>query len=406
MSASRKAAARRGRSTRKKRDTRNVRPERRDTRAVAGSDWPPGLDGGVAFAALLLCSFGVVMSYSSTATLALDQRIPPLFLHHVGALVMGLAAGAIAWSMPTTALRQLALPFWTLSTALLFATQLFGVEVNGATRWLAVPGIDLRFQPAELAKLATALAVAAVVARRDGHAELSARRALVAGALALPPIALLVRQPDLGNAVLLACLVALLLFVAGTKLARLVAPGVIAFLGVAYYISNHEYAWRRLVGFLDPWATSSDEGFQLVQSFVAFGRGGLFGVGLGSGQQKLAYLPEAHTDFILALVAEELGLIGVLAVLGGFAALLVAGTRIATRANDRFALLVGFGMTTLLTVPAVVNASVVMGLLPTKGLTLPFLSYGRTSLVVSCIALGILLGVARGNSEAGVPRWR
>jgi cell division protein FtsW len=194
--------------------------------------------------------------------------------------------------------------------------------------------------------------------------------------------------------------------VAGTRLARLVAPGTIAFLGVVYYVTNHEYAWRRIVGFLDPWSTSLGAGFQLVQSYVAFGRGGLFGVGLGNGQQKLAYLPEAHTDFILALVAEELGLLGVLAVLFGFAALLVAGTRIASRANDRFALLLGFGMTALLTVPALVNASVVMGLLPTKGLTLPFLSYGRTSLIVSCMALGILFGVARGNAVAGVPRWR
>jgi cell division protein FtsW len=308
--------------------------------------------------------------------------------------------------VPTASWRRLALPFWLVCMALLFATLLFGVEVNGARRWLAVPGMDFRFQPAELAKLATALAVAAVVARRDGHEELSGRRAIWGGVLALPPIALLVDQPDLGNAVLLSGITALLLVVAGTRLARLVAPGVIAFLGVAFYVTNHDYARRRIVGFLDPWSTSLGEGFQLVQSFVAFGRGGLFGVGLGNGQQKLAYLPEAHTDFILALVAEELGLVGVLAVLGGFAALLVAGTRIATRANDRFALLVAFGMTALLTVPALVNASVVMGMLPTKGLTLPFLSYGRTSLIASCMALGILLGVARGNAEAGVPRWR
>jgi cell division protein FtsW len=165
---------------------------------------------------------------------------------------------------------------------------------------------------------------------------------------------------------------------------------------------------------MDPWERPLGEGFQLVQSFVAFGRGGLFGVGLGNGQQKLAYLPEAHTDFILSLVAEELGLVGVLIVLGGFAGLLVAGTRIATRASDRFALLVAFGMTALLTVPAVVNASVVMGLLPTKGLTLPFLSYGRTSLIVCCFTLGLLLGVARdgathsqrGRGAAGGRRWR
>jgi cell division protein FtsW len=253
------------------------------------------------------------------------------------------------------------------------------------------------------------LVVAAVVARREGHDELSARRAWAAGALALPPIGLLLLQPDLGNAVLLACLVALLLIVAGTRLARLVAPGLVAFLGVTVYVLNNDYARRRILGFIDPWATAEGAGFQLVQSFVAFGRGGLFGTGLGNGQQKLAYLPEVHTDFILSLIAEELGLIGVLVVLGAFAGLLVAGTRIAARAGDRFALLVAFGMTALLTLPAIVNASVVMGMLPTKGLTLPFLSYGRTSLVVCCVSLGLLLGVARspaGSKIRGVAAWR
>jgi cell division protein FtsW len=143
---------------------------------------------------------------------------------------------------------------------------------------------------------------------------------------------------------------------------------------------------------------------------VAFGRGGLFGVGLGNGQQKLAYLPEAHTDFILALVAEEMGLAGILMVLVAFAVLMLAGTRIAQNRKDRFALLLAFGMTTLLTVPAVINAAVVMGLLPTKGLTLPFLSYGRTSLIMNCAALGLLLGLAkpekpRSAATTGVKAW-
>ena len=152
-----------------------------------------------------------------------------------------------------------------------------------------------------------------------------------------------------------------------------------------------------MLGFLDPWSRASAEGFQLVQSFVAFGRGGIAGVGLGDGRQKLYYLPEAHTDFVLSVVAEEAGLIGVLIVLGGFVALLIAGLRIALAATQRFALLLAFGMTALLTVPALLNAAVVMGCVPTKGLTLPFLSYGRSSLVVSCLAVGILFSVARAN---------
>ena len=352
-------------------------------------------DTGVVISVLLLASMGTVMSYSITATLDLDHSIPPLFLAHLGALVVGIGiAGVVMWT-PIERWRQAALPLWLLSMGLLVAVALAGVEVNGAQRWLAVPGLGFRFQPVEICKLTTLLLVAAVIAHRDGHEELSGGRTLVAAGLTLPPVVLLLLQPDLGNAVLLACLVALLVVVAGTRLARLVAPGLLGIAGIALYVASHPYAWRRVTGFLDPWATSRGEGYQLVQSLVAFGRGGIDGVGLGNGHQKLAYLPEAHTDFVLSLVAEELGLIGVLGVLAGFVMLLVAGSRIATRAKDRFTLLVAFGMTMLLTVPGLVNAAVVMGMIPTKGLTLPFLSYGRTSLVVCCVALGLLLSAAR-----------
>jgi cell division protein FtsW len=189
-------------------------------------------------------------------------------------------------------------------------------------------------------------------------------------------------------------LTAILLFVAGADLRPLLAVGTLGAVAVAAYTAFRPYALRRVLGFLDPWSRASAEGFQLVQSFVAFGRGGVTGVGIGDGRQKLFYLPEAHTDFILSVVAEEAGLIGVLCVLGAFTALLIAGLRIALAAQHRFALLLGFGMTALLVVPALLNAAVVMGCLPTKGLTLPFLSYGRTSLVISCLAVGILLAVA------------
>ncbi|MDG2334182.1 MAG: putative lipid II flippase FtsW [Myxococcota bacterium] len=377
-----------------KKTTRSPRPSTRKTSAQQQT-LGQGADTGVLVSILLLASMGMVMSYSTTATLALDQTLPPLFLRHVGALGVGLAtAAAIMWT-PIDKWRRLALPLWILSLGLLLAVEFFGVKVNGAQRWLEVPGLGFRFQPVELCKLTTLLLVAALVARRDGRDELSGTRTLIAASLALPPMALLLLQPDLGNAVLLACLVGLLLIVAGTRLSRLIAPGLIGIAGIVVYISYNPYAWRRITGFMHPWATSQGEGYQLTQSFVAFGRGGLFGVGLGNGEQKLAYLPEAHTDFILSLVAEELGLVGVLVVLGGFVCLLLAGSRIAARARDRFALLVAFGMTSLLTVPAIINSAVVMGMMPTKGLTLPFLSYGRTSLVMCCVALGLLLSAAR-----------
>jgi cell division protein FtsW len=351
------------------------------------------IDPGITIASAILIALGVVMSYSATAALALDAPIPPLFFDHLLGLVLGLAAAAVAYAMPAAWLRRLALPFWAVSVALLVTTLLFGVEVNGAQRWVSLPG--LRFQPGELAKCATLIAVAAWLSRKDDRREISTRRSVQAAGIGLLPAFLLVLQPDLGNAVVLVVLTAGLLFIAGTPWPRFVLPGIAGVVLVGLYIVNNAYAWRRVTGFLDPFREAQGAGWQLVQSYVAFGQGGLLGQGLGNGRQKLQYLPEVHTDFVLALVAEELGLLGVLLVLGAFAALWVAGTRTARRATDRFDLLCAFGMVTLLTVPAFLNASVVMGLVPTKGLTLPFLSYGRTSLVVCCFALGILLGVAR-----------
>ncbi|MBJ22010.1 MAG: putative lipid II flippase FtsW [bacterium] len=351
------------------------------------------VDPGIAITTGLLIGIGVVMSYSATAALALDAKVPPLFFEHLLGLFLGLAAATLAYSIPSSLIRRLAMPFWGLAVALLLATLLFGIEVNGAQRWIALPW--LRFQPGEIAKCATLIAVAAWLSRKDDRRELSTRRSVQAAGIALLPATLLLLQPDLGNSVVLVVLAAGLLFIAGTPWPRFVLPGVAGIVLVGLYIVNNDYAWRRVMGFLDPFREARGAGWQLVQSYIAFGQGDLLGQGLGNGRQKLEYLPEVHTDFVLALIAEELGLIGVLVVLGAFAALWVAGTRAAQRATDRFDLLCAFGMVSLLTVPAFLNASVVMGLVPTKGLTLPFLSYGRTSLVVSCFALGILLGVAR-----------
>jgi len=354
--------------------------------------------GGAALglSVLLLVSIGAVAVFSATAPLALEQPLPPHFLRHALAIGVGGCVVVAAARIPLGAWHRLALPLWAVSVALLGATLAVGLAGGGATRWLAVPGVGFAFQPVELAKLATVLAVAALLGRRDGRAAgVGRERLAVALLLGAAPAAIAVLQPDLGNAVLLLGLTGLLLFVAGADLRPLLAMGAIGGVFVGVYTWFRPYAMRRVLGFLDPWSRSSAEGFQLVQSFVAFGRGGLHGVGVGDGRQKLFYLPEAHTDFILSVVAEEAGLVGVLLVLGGFAALLVAGLRIALAAKQRFALLLAFGMTVLLTVPALLNAAVVMGCLPTKGLTLPFLSYGRSSFVMSCLAVGILFAVAR-----------
>ena len=353
------------------------------------------IDSGLLISAGALIGVGVVMSYSTTAPLASNRAIPPLFVQHLVALAIGLAAATGAAFVPVTLWQRIALPAWFVGVLLLAATALFGAEVNGAQRWLSIPGLGLRFQPVEPAKFATLLAITAIISPREGHTELNRGRALAAAGVTLPTMGLLLIQPDLGNAVLLGSLVAMLLLVAGLPFRSLIAPGVAAVLGIATYVAFNPYAMRRITGFLDPWKDAQDTGFQLVQSFLAFSRGGFFGVGLGNGRQKLFFLPEAHTDFILSLVAEELGLFGIACVLGAFAAMLMAGFRIAKRARSRFALLMAFAMTALLVVPALVNSAVVMGMIPTKGLTLPFLSYGGTSLVICCTTLGALVGIGR-----------
>ncbi len=357
-------------------------------------------DGNLLVATGILVGIGMVAMYSATAPLSPQMTPPIFFARHCGGLVVAILCGLLAARMPLSFWQRSALPLWVLALALLVATLLLGTHVNGAVRWLSLPIVKIRFQPVELAKFASVLATAAVLAH-GRRKRLRAWQPILL--LTATPTALLLLQPDMGNAVLLAGTVGLLAFVAGAPLRLFTIPAAVMAAGLAAYITTQPYAAGRIIGFLDPWGTDRAQGFQLVQSFVAFGRGGMLGAGIGDGRQKLFYLPEAHTDFILAVVAEELGAIGVLVVFGAFAALAVAGVRIALGARDRFVQLLSFGMTALLVVPAVVNGAVVTGLMPTKGLSLPFLSYGRSALIASFVALGLLFRMARSNASTQMP---
>jgi cell division protein FtsW len=385
------AAARRaggpGASRRRPVATRHYRP----AAPPAAQTSRAALDGGVILSAAILVSLGVVMVYSTTAPLAIGRALPPHFIRHVCVAMLAVGIAAISMRLPLALWRRVALPLWGFSVLLLVATLLVGESAGGAQRWLRLPHASIAFQPVELAKFATLLVVASALAPLSERAMAGWPPVRTALVFTLPPVLPLLFQPDFGNALVLVALVGVLLFCAGIPLRVLVAPAVVSIAGAALYVVRNPYALARVRGFLDPWHLAQTEGFQLVQSFVAFGRGELLGVGLGDGRQKLFYLPEAHTDFILSVVAEELGLAGVLLVLGAFAAFLVAGARIARRARDPFALLTAFGMTALIALPAIVNAAVVMGLAPTKGFTLPFLSYGGNSLLVCALAVGILL---------------
>jgi cell division protein FtsW len=268
-----------------------------------------------------------------------------------------------------------------------------GAERGGAQRWIALGGLTV--QPSEFVKLGAVLFLARWISRhRDVMHEF--------GSGVLPALlcvgvcsALILVQPDFGTAVILGLLVLLMLYVGGARPAHVLGLVLCGAVGMGIAVQVAPYRMRRLLAFLDPWQHSQDAGFQLVQSLIAFGSGGLSGVGLGQSKQKLLFLPEAHTDFIFALVGEELGLIGAVTVLALFVVVAVRGFRIAARHPDSFASLLAFGLTAVLILSAVVNVGVVLGMLPTKGLPLPFLSYGGSALMASMVEVGLLAALSR-----------
>jgi cell division protein FtsW len=355
--------------------------------------------------AVALVGLGLVMVYSASAVRAdLEFGSPTLYvvrqLH--GIALGGLAAFAAA-RVPLEWLRRSALAIWALGLLAIIATFTpLGLEHNGARRWVTVAGVG--FQPLEIAKLSVVIALAGWLARHDR--ELDDWRIGVAVPLGIAgvPAALLLFQPDFGGALILAAFACVMVFVAGARLKHLGLATAMA-LPLAFGIAVSEaYRVIRLDAFLNPWGDPLGRGYQLVQSLLAFGAGGITGTGLGAGQQKLGYLPEAHTDFILSVVGEELGLLGVAGVLAGFALLGLAALAIASRGRDPFAILIALGASLLLWLQGLVNAGVAMGVLPTKGTTLPLFSYGRSSLAVSLVAIGLILNTAR--PKRGGSGWR
>ena len=268
-----------------------------------------------------------------------------------------------------------------------------GPQINGARRWLALGFFSI--QPTEMAKLAVVLYLAAFLANPQ-------RRVTDWQRGFLPPVAmvgimcgLIVVEPDLGSTVVISLVFVSMMYLAGARVRHLAYLGGPMILGVGALIWMSPERWERMTTFMNPFADRQGAGYQLVQSILALENGGLFGVGLGQGKQKLMFLPEGHTDFVLALVGEELGLMGTCGLLALFAILVCKGFRVAALAPDLFGRYLALGITMLLGIQALINAGVVSGLLPTKGLTLPLVSYGGSSLLVTMLALGILLSVAR-----------
>ena len=268
-----------------------------------------------------------------------------------------------------------------------------GVTHGGARRWIGFGPFSL--QPSEFAKTVVVLYLAHSLARkRDRMGDFTVGvlpHLVVVGVCVL----LVAAQPDFGTAVILVLVLVFMLWGGGARPAHLIGLVLAAAPVVGVALVHAPYRWRRILAFLDPWRYSQDIAFQLVQSLIAFGSGGITGVGLGESQQKMFFLPEAHTDFIFSLIGEELGVCGALLVLALFAVVGVRGFRIALRHPDSFGSMLAFGVTLVILLEAVVNVGVVMGLLPTKGLALPFLSYGGSALISTLVQIGILASLSR-----------
>jgi len=349
---------------------------------------------------LLLVAAGAVMVYSTSFVVAMKKFGDEYFFvkKHVAFALIGLVLFVLFSRIPYHIYRKLTYPILIVSALLLACILVPGVghKVGGATRWLRVMGIT--FQPSELAKLAVIIFLAySLEAKQEVIKSFSPGflpNILIPGIV----IVMIMGQPDFGSAVTLSALVFILCFVAGVSILHL--AGLIAMVVPTLYmvVSNFGYMTQRVLTFLDPWKDPHGAGFQIIQSFLAFGSGGIWGLGLGEGRQKLFYLPEAHTDFIFSVIGEELGLIGVGAVILLYAVFFISGLRVALRAKDLFGTYLALGLTLMITLQAMINMAVVMGILPSKGLPLPLISYGGTSLIVSLAAVGIILNVyIKGN---------
>jgi len=362
------------------------------------------IDPVLAAVAVALIGFGVVMVYSASAVQATVQHHDPQFFlkrqaaYAVGALVALFAISRFDYHR----LYRLTYPLLALTGALLTACVVgFGHTGGGATRWLAIGPVHI--QPAEIAKLTLVIWLAYSLAKKAEQVKSFAvgflPHLLVAGLFML----LCMKQPDFGSAIVLLLLTFTLLFVAGAKLGYLLGA---SFLGLGFgfvAIRFSGYRYERYLAWANMDQHRQDIAYQAFQSVISFGSGGTFGVGLGHGLQTL-YLPEAHTDFVAAIVGEELGFLGILVLCGAYLLLVVRGVRAALRAPDDYGSYLAFGISTMFGVQALVNLAVALAILPTKGLTLPFVSFGGSSLLVSACAAGILLNISRqGPCEEETP---
>ena len=348
------------------------------------------------FPVLFLVGIGIVMVYSASSALAIKKFGSGYFFLKKQALfaLAGVIVLVISRHFPYNYYRMLAYPLLGLSLALLAVIQFtdFGLSAGGSTRWIQLGSFS--FQPSELARIALVIYLAySMDKKKDQIKNFSigfVPHVIVLGLF----MALIFIQPDFGSVAILGALTWIMLFIGGVRFSQLFAS-LLVIIPVGYlFLINAEYRVKRILGFLNPWEYPTDEGYQIVHSLMAFGTGGLWGTGIGEGYQKLFYLPEPHTDFIFSVIGEELGLLGVVIIITLYAWIVMRGISIARNAPDIFGSYLAVGLTIAIALQIVVNMGVTLGLLPTKGLTLPLLSYGGTSLLLNMASIGILMNIS------------
>ena len=364
------------------------------------------LDPVISSVTLLLLLFGVVMVYSSSSLVGAERFGDSAYFlkRHLMWLGLGLFGMTLIFFVNPLFWRKLGVPGLVIGCGLLLIVILTGagVEKKSATRWLTFGGFT--FQPSEFVKLILVVYVASYLAKKRTRI-----RDLYKGLLPLlgtvgAVLFMILQQPDFGTTILMVIVIGLMIFEAEARFYHLAGILLPVLLAGFYLIQSVPYRRRRLLAFFHPWEDPQGSGFQIIQSFVAFQQGGIQGQGLGDGTQKLLYLPEAHTDFIYSVIAEELGLAGSLVVIVLFALLVYRGLRLAVRLQEPFASQIAFGITCLIGLQAFFHMAVVMGMVPTKGLTLPFISYGGSSLVVTLFCIGILLSLSAAVSTSMAKR--
>ena len=353
-------------------------------------------DIALLFPVLLLVGVGIVMVYSASSALALKKFGTSYYFlkkQTVFAL-LGIVVMVASCHIPYRLFRPLTYPM--LFLAIMFLAIIifsgFGYSAGGAKRWFRIAGFT--FQPSEFARFVLVIYLAYSMSRKmDRIKEFNV--GFLPHVLVLCLFAVLMMlQPDFGSVVIFGAITWIMLFVAGARLTYLLGSMVLVLPAAYYMMTGADYRIGRIMSFINPWQYSGDKGYQVVHSLLAFGTGGIWGAGIGKGYQKLFYLPEPHTDFIFSVIGEELGLIGVLIILGLYTVILWRGINIARNSPDAFGSFVAAGLTTAMGLQICINMGVALGLLPTKGLTLPFLSYGGTSLLMNMVSVGVLMNIS------------